>query len=156
VTYRPQYAYPLPPFGMEDEQFSYSFDGTTIPLLNQSVAAGAQANDIMLPMEQDAPFLCRAIRVNLGTGKSNLSVQLRTPHGDYMALPYVPSSLWLAGTGRALADFLVTPLESEIECPAGSTWTAYLYNPTLASVNAPAITLIGVKRRKCSDKRRAA
>lgn len=156
MTYRPQYAYPMPPPGYEDEQFSYTFDKTTTAALNASLAAGAQSNDIMLPTEQDAPFLCRGIRINLGTAVSTLSMQLRTPHGDYLALPYVPSSLWLAGTGIVAAGFLVTPLEPEIECPRGSVWTAYLYNPTSGSVAAPAITLIGVKRRQCGDKRRAA
>ena len=151
MTYRPQYAYPAPPPGWEDETFSYSFDGTTTPLLNVAIAAGAYANNIMLPMEQDCGFLCRAIKIGLATASSSLYMELKTPHGDYLS-KYVPSSNWNSGTGLALAGLLPVPLEEQIECPAGSVWSLFLYNPTLGSVNPPAITLYGVKRRRCADR----
>lgn len=155
MSYRPQYAYPAPPPGWQDETFDYSFDGTTTPLLGVSVAAGALVNDIMLPTEQDAGFLCRAIKIGLGTAPSNLYVILRTPHGDYLD-NFVPASNWLSPTGIAIAGSLPVPLEEQIECPPGSVWTLFLYNPTSGSVTPPAITLYGVKRRKCQPKRRAA
>jgi hypothetical protein len=155
MTYRPQYAYPFAPLGKEDETFHYSFDSTTTPLLGQAIAAGGQSNDIQLPTEQDAPFFCRGIKIQLGTAASNLYVQLRTPHGDYINVPYVPLSNWATGTGLAPAGQLDVPLPDEIECPPGSAWTLFLYNPTLGSVNPPAITLYGVKQRKCGSRRMA-
>ncbi len=147
--FRPQYSYPPAPRGKEDETFHYSFDGTNTPLLGLSLAAGQYFNDIPLTLEQDAPFLCRGIKIRLATDPSNLWAKLKTPHGDYLQTVYVPLSLWASGSGIAVAGQLIVPMENEIECPAGSNWTLYLYNPTGDSVTPPAVTLYGVKRREC-------
>ena len=101
MSYRPQYAYPLTPQGYEDETFDYSFDQTNTPVLALSIVAGGQANDIMLPMQADAPFIARGILIlNQGGGGSPLNVRLRTPHGDYIATAPVPSARWANGSIR--------------------------------------------------------
>jgi hypothetical protein len=154
MTYRPQYAYPPAPSDFEDESFGYIFDGTTIPALGVALAAGAQANDIQLPTEADCAFLCRGIKLR-SMAPSNLYLQLRTPHGDYLQLPYAPSSLWGSGAGIVGAGFLNVPLEPEIESPRGATWTLFLYNPTSGAITPPPITLYGVKRRRIATRRAA-
>ncbi|MGA8872456.1 MAG: hypothetical protein WB460_15015, partial [Candidatus Acidiferrales bacterium] len=147
--YRPQYAYPPPAKGIEAEVYHYSFDGTNTPVLALTLAGGTQANDIMLPLEPDAPFCCRGIRIALGTAGSPLKVKLKTPAGDYIQTADVPSSKWAFGGGAPVVGNLVVPLEPEIWCAAGSVWTLYLFNPTAGNVNPPAITLFGIKERDC-------
>ena len=155
--YRPQLAYPPPPPGYEDETFHYSFDSTNTPLLGVNILAGAYANNIILPLQPDAPFICRGIQIRTVTGGgSTLDCQLKTPHGDYLATVPVPISRWLDGGGRAsVTGKMRVPLEMEIECQAGSIWTLYLFNPTLGTVAPPSVTLFGVKRRRCNDRRAA-
>jgi len=163
TTYRPQFAFPPPPYGYDDEQFSYSFDGSTVPLLNAAIAAGQPANNIILLLEADAPFIARGLKIQLGTAASTLWFQLKTPRGDYMQVVPVPIALYAGlGGGAPIAGELIVPFDAEIECPSGSNWTLYLYNPTAGNVNPPAVTLFGVKRRQCgagfqaTDRRRAA
>lgn len=159
MTYRPQFAFPPPPLGFEDEQFHYSFDGTNVPLLaaSNALAAGALSNDIVLLMEADAIFIARALKIRTGASHSDLWFQLRTPRGDYMQTVPVPIALYASHIdGAAIAGHYFVPLENEIEAPPGSNWTLYLYNPTSDTVNPPAVTLYGVKRRKCGNIRRAA
>lgn len=155
--FRPQYAYPPTPRGKEDETYHYSFDNTNTPYLALSLASLQYFNDIILPMDQDTPFICRGIKIQLsGAAESRsgfpittLDVKLKTPHGDYLQTNFVPISRWATGSGIAVAGQLMVPMENEIECPAGSNWTMYLYNPTSGSVTPPAVTLFGVKRRGC-------
>jgi hypothetical protein len=158
MSYRPQYAYPPTPAGFEDETFDYSFDQTNTPVLALPILAGGQANDIMLPLQADAPFIARGILIlNTAGGGSPLNMRLKTPHGDYIATSPVPSARWANGSIRATSTGKVKiPLEPEIECPAGSVWTFYLQNPTLGSLAPPTITLYGIKRRVCNPKGRAA
>lgn len=154
--YRPQYAYPPSPRGTEGETFHYSFDATNTPVLALTLAAGAQANDIMLPLDPDAPFVCRGIRIALGTAGSVLEVKLKTPNGDYLETAFVPASRWAFGGGLAVAGNLIVALEPEVWCQAGSAWSLYLFNPTSGNVTPPAITMFGIKERICAPKRRAA
>lgn len=150
MSYRPQYVYPPTPVGFEDEEFHYSFDSTTTPLLATAITTLAQVNDIILPLQADAPFIARGLRITLGTADSTLDFKLKTPAGDYMETTFVPIARYAAGGGLAIAGRLVVPFDTEIECPAGSNWTLYLYNPTGGNVNPPAVTLFGVKRRQCN------
>jgi hypothetical protein len=150
MSYRPQYAYPPSPRGTEGETFHYSFDGTNTPVLALTLAAGAQANDIMLPLDPDAPFICRGIRIALGTAGSVLDVKLKTPAGDYIETAFVPEARWAFRGGLPQ----VVALEPEVWCAAGGVWTLYLYNPAGAPVAPPAITFFGIKERFCQ--RRAA
>jgi hypothetical protein len=156
TTYRPQFVFPAPPPGYEDEQFHYSFDGTNCPLLSSvnPIAAGGFANNIVLLMQSDATFIARCLKIELVTSKSLLYFQLKTPRGDYMQSVPVPLGLYAGhGDGGAISGRSFVSIEGEIEAPPGSNWTLYLYNPTTGSVNPPAVTLYGVKRRKCSSAR---
>lgn len=162
TTYRPQFAHPPAPMGFEDEQFHYAFDGTNCPLLASTspVPAGGFSNNIILLMEADAIFICRTLAIRNSGGSSTLWFQLKTPRGDYMQATPVPPTLYAysnaGGPPGLAAGHNRTPLEAEVECPPGSNWTLYLYNPTAAPVAPPMVTLYGVKRRKCSSVRRAA
>lgn len=161
TTYRPQFAHPPAPLGFEDEQFHYAFDGTNCPLLASTspVPAGGFSNDIVLLMEADAPFICRTLQIRNSAGSSNLWFQLKTPRGDYMQIVPVEIQRYAfsnAGGVALAAGHNFPPLETEIEAPAGSNWTLYLYNPTAAPLAPPMVTLFGVKRRKCSSVRRTA
>lgn len=160
TTYRPQFVHPPAPPGFEDEQFHYVFDGTSCPLLAAAkvIPAGGFANDIVLLMQADAEFICRALYLRSPTGgATNLYFQLKTPRGDYMQSVPVPASLYAfsnaGGAGGLIAGHNRTPLEAEIVAPAGSNWTLYLYNPTSGNVAPPMVTLFGVKRRKCTSVR---
>lgn len=154
MAYRPQFACSPTPPGFRDETFHYEFDSTNTPLLGQALAAGEQANNILLPLENDAIFVCRGISIRLGNAESNLYLELKTPHGDYIATVPVPISRSFTSSGAAVIGHVIVPLESEIECPAGSMWTLYLTNPTSGSLNPPRVTFYGVKRWK--NERRAA
>lgn len=155
MTYRPQFSFPPPPLGYQDEQFHYSFDSTNTPLLATAIVAGAFANNIILPMDADAPFFARSIKIRLGTLHSTLNFQLRTPHGDLMQGVPVPIALYAGRIdGKSIAGQHFINFDSEIEAPAGSNWTLYLYNPTLVSVAPPSVSIEGIKRRLCA--RRAA
>ena len=103
-------------------------------MLALTLAAGAQANDIMLPLDPDAPFVCRGIRIALGTAESVCDVKLKTPSGDYLETAFVPSSRWAFGGGAPVLGNLVVALEAEVWCAAGGVWTLYLYNPAGAPV----------------------
>lgn len=161
MTFRPQFSYPPPPPGMDDEQFHYSFDGTNIPLLSSAnaIAPGGFSNNIILPMEADALFICRAIKIRNSLSHSILSFQLKTPRGDYMQAVPVPIADYASHVdGADNVGHLFIPLEAEIEAPSGSNWTLYLANTNTAggSIAPPAVTLFGIKRRKCGTMRRAA
>ena len=151
TTYRPQFVYPPTPAGFEDEQFHYSYDGTNCPLLNSAnpIPAGGLSSNIILLTQADAPFFARGLNIQLGTSDTNLWFQLKTPRGDYMQKVPVPIVLYAGMVGGLpVAGQVFVAFESEIECPPGSSWTLYLYNPTSGNVNPPEITLFGVKRRK--------
>jgi hypothetical protein len=156
MTYRPQFAFPAPPPGYRDEQFHYSYDGTNCALLANPIAAGALTGSIILLTEADAPFIARALKIQLGTAISPLWFQLVTPRGDYMQSVPVPLALYAGNIdGLPIAGQYFVPFDSEIECPAGSNFTLFLYNPTGGSVDAPEVTLYGVKRRKPMARRAA-
>jgi hypothetical protein len=142
--YRPAFAYHTPR-GFRDETFHYSFNGSNVAALGTAIAAGALVADIILQLQNDADFVCRGLKVLLGTVPSNLYLWLKDPFGNYLSQTYVPASLSVSGSGSGVCGSLVVPIE-EIICPASGMWTAYLYNPTAAPVNPPAFSFFGVKR----------
>ena len=153
-TYRPQFAFPSTPLGFRDDQFTYNWDGTTVPTLAGNLAAGATTNNILLPTQADAPFIARGLKIRTGASDSTLWFQLKTPRGDYMQTVPVPIALYASKIdGAAIAGRYLVPFDSEIEAPASSIWTLYLYNPTGGSVALPSVSLVGVKR--CSLRRAA-
>ena len=149
MIYRPQFAFPPAPRGYRDEQFHYGFDGTNVAALGRTVAAGGQLNNILLPLEPDAGFLCRGIKIQTATARTNLGVQLKSPHGDYLEITYLPAADLYTPSGAAILGSLFVPLEPEVECPPGGVWNLSLYNPTAGGLACPSVTLYGVKRRWC-------
>ena len=143
--YRPQYAFETPR-GFRDETFHYSFDKSTVAALGVSIAAGALVNDIILQLQNDAEFVCRAIKVHLAAAGSNLDLWLKDPFGNYLSQTYIPINRAYRGAGIGVVGRLPVIIEPEIICPAGGMWTAYLYNPTTGALMPPAFTLFGVKR----------
>jgi len=142
--YRPPFAYPTPRVYRE-ETFHYSFNSSNVAALGAAIAAGQLIADIILQMQNDAEFVCRAVKVMLGTAPSNLYVWIKDPFGNYLSQTYVPASLYVTGSGAGVCGSLDVPIE-EIVCPASGIWTAYLYNPTAAPVNPTAFSFFGVKR----------
>lgn len=142
--YRAQYAYP--PSGFKEETFEYSFDATNVPILGAAIGSLALVNDIVFQMEQDYEFACRGIKVQLSTATSQLYLWLKDPFGNYLSQVPVPLSLYATPSGAPIIGSLVVPIEPEIICPAGGTFTAYLYNPTGAPIQPPAFSFQGVKR----------
>ena len=149
--YRPQYAFETPR-GFRDETFHYTFDKTNVAALGVILPTLQLRNDIILQLQNDAEFVCRAIKVvgaadeRGGTPISNLDIWLKDPFGNYLSQTYVPISRYLTGAGRAVPGRLPVIVEPEVMCPAGGMWTMYLYNPTTGSINPPSITFFGVKR----------
>ena len=149
--YRPQYAFETPR-GFRDETFHYTFDKTTIAALGVTLPTLQLRNDIILQLQNDQEFVCRAIAVlgaadeRAGSAVSNLYIWLKDPFGNYLSQTYVPISRYLTGGGAGVIGRFPVIIEPEIICPAGGMWTMYLYNPTTGSINPPAITFFGVKR----------
>ena len=155
MSYRPQFAYRTPP-GCRDLDFTYVFDGSNVPVLATNLA-GASSFEIPLPLERDAPFLWRGLKVNatltagLVYGFPNVSVQFTDPYLNPLSDGLVPATLYgfpsnpMQFLGQLLTGPPV-PLEDEIFCPAGSV--------VLVTVSAGAaqaflsFSLHGVKRYK--------
>src|ERR1017187_2712118 len=60
--YRPQYAFETPR-GFRDETFHYTFDKTNVAALGVILPTLQLRNDIILQLQNDAEFVCRAIKV---------------------------------------------------------------------------------------------
>lgn len=160
--YRPQFGYPPPPAGFEDHQFHYEFDSSNTPILATSIPATTLQPDIILPMQSDAMFIARGVKfqqLNV-IGQETFYFQLKTPRGDYMQSVPVPINCYAdvviglvsPTTGAAAGSSVAVPFNDEVECPPGSNWTLYLYNPLGLSLLPPQVTFFGVKRRKIIGK----
>ena len=145
--YRPQFAFPKPPAGCEDQRCLYSFDGSNTPMLSGSLGGNLTLNKIPLLLDRDAPFLLRAIQVSA----TALLVGIEDPGGHTLVYPTslglpptISNPLWAQCDGG-----INVPLESDdwgIYCRAGSALIAYVQNGTGGSLTLPIITLHGVKR----------
>lgn len=111
MPYRPQFAYPPPPPGWQDEEFEYYFDSVNTPALAQAPVEG-----VVLDLQADAEYRIRAFQMSGNTG--NLLVRFWTPRGD--PLSFVPVENDLAYSGNVVVGRLPVPLPDEIVCPAGS------------------------------------
>jgi hypothetical protein len=88
---RPQFPFETPD-GFEDCDFEYYFDNSNTPALNTStLAVGQQINGIPLPLQQDAPFYCRAIVIDNPTAA--LGVRFRDSAGNYLSDDFIPVGL---------------------------------------------------------------
>lgn len=146
--YRPQLAYPTPP-GYQDLDFVYAFDSTNTPALSGTLAVGqSQLSGIPLLLQQDAPFLWRATRVNSPNAtSSSLSIQFKDCNGNYLADSPVQCNLSYSPAGLFTTGLLSVVQEPEIVCPPGGIITVYLSNQYAVPITIDLrIMLIGVKR----------
>lgn len=150
--YRPQFAYSTPP-GCRDEDFVYYFDGSNIPLLNQSIS-GLTIPNIPLPLDQDAPFYWRGIKVDIrttGTVAPNVQVKFQDCYQNDLSDGLVPATQY--GFAQNPITFQganytgpPVPFEPEIYCPRGGYILLFLRAPALANPTFLFATLFGVKR----------
>lgn len=155
MIYRPQFCYPTPP-GCRDEDFVYYFDGSNTPLLNQDVQ-GLTLSNIPLPLQQDAPFYWRGIKVELrgaggGPAIPDLYVKFQDPYLNFLSDGLVSATTYGFAQNPVVfnqAEYTgpPVPLEPEIYCPPGGLIQFFLFCPT-GTVSYPMVTLFGVKRFK--------
>lgn len=145
--YRPQFPWKTPD-GFVDQDFSYSFDGSTVPLLAPSIPGGAFIQNIFMRLQPDEMFLWRGWKVQgYGPSLQPLYIWFKDSHGNYLSNAPIPSLHWTYPSGTIGFGFATVPLEPEIVCPAGSVVTLYIQNPGILTVtNPPRVILYGVKR----------
>lgn len=149
--YRPQFAYPTPD-GFTDVDFDHYFDQHSVPPLALGPGAPDQIYNISLPLDPDAPFHWRGIKIpnlNGATGPLNIGLRFRSPDGRYLSDDFVP--IWLWGltpcNGDALTGGQCCILESELICPAASV--IFVDQSSLvpgAGYQVGTIILTGIKR----------
>ena len=167
--YRPEFAYPTPP-GCRDEDFTYHFDGSNTPLLNQDIS-GKTIENIPLVLERDAPFYWRGWKVVLREAEipdegppiviyvfPNFQVKLRDCYDNNLQDNWISSTQFGFPQNPVLFNntLLTGPpclLEPEIYCPRAGVIMAWIQAPVLhtgPSVNNffASFTLYGVKRFK--------
>lgn len=171
--YRPQFAYATP-LGCRDEDFTYHFDGSNTPLLNQNIS-GKTIDNIPLVLEQDAPFYWRAWKVTMRENQRitestplvqyvapNFYVRLRDCYQNDLQDTWVPASeCGFPQNPLTINSSMLTgppvPLEPEIYCPRGGVILAFLQAPLLVTPPVSpgdfdnflvSFTLYGVKRFK--------
>jgi hypothetical protein len=168
MPYRPQFAYSTPP-GCKDVSFVYTFDASNTPWLAQDIN-GDTIDYMGLPLEQDAPFFWRGIklgplRVIIGGVTNsyalpNYGVYFRDCYDNDIADSRVGAVRgWFPMNPLAIGSSLLTgppcPLESEIYCPPGGVIQAFLKVPVLTSgggqTYSTSFSFYGVKRyRECA------
>ena len=165
MSYRPQFAYSTPA-GCRDVPFTYTFDASNTPYLASDIN-GLTIPYIQLPMEQDAPFYWRglklgALRVIIGGVTSsyalpNYSVYFRDPYDNDLQDTYTPASLfgWPSNPQIVQGGMLSgppVPMESEVYCPPGGVVQAFLQVATLTAgggqTYSTSFSFYGVKRYK--------
>lgn len=152
MIYRPHFPY-FTPEGCRDEQFEYYFDSsnmvvTSVPGLQNlfSVLFG--------PLEKDAEFRWRGVRVGLQKVAYGLAVQWKDANGNTMSDDPINIQLYAIGSGGGTAASvfgggMAVPFDSEIVCPPGcvleSNWSREL-NSAGNVPPLPGVMLLGVKR----------
>ena len=148
MSYRPQFAYATPP-GCRDEDFVYFFDGSNVPLLNQSLYANSEIPYIPLPLDQDAPFYWRGWKcgirhlavenvcppvvpsVTVSYQLPDFQLKLRDCYdNDLMDSMVDATECGFPQNPLSFLSGLLTgppvPLESEIYCPRGGVLQLFL------------------------------
>jgi hypothetical protein len=117
-VYRPQFAFPAAPEGFTWQPCLYGFDQSNLPALgNLTLATGQESIHIPLRLDDDAPFILRAIKL----ANSGFNVLLYDPWGNQLMDDYVRPSLYAS----ELPPFTV--LEGPgLEVPAGSAFSIRL------------------------------
>ncbi len=167
--HRPQFAYSTSP-GCRDIPFIYTFDASNTPYLAADIN-GVSLDYIGLPLEQDAPFFWRGIKLGplrviiAGVTSSyalpNYGVYFRDCYDNDIADTHVGAvRSWFPQNPLSLGSSLLggppVPLETEIYCPPGGVIQAFLKVPTLTSGGgqsySTSFSFYGVKRyRECAS-----
>lgn len=150
MSYRPQFAFFTPP-GFRDEQFHYSFDSTNTPGLSQTIAAGATLRNIALQTQQDAEFICRALKIQSGTSPSALNIQIKNSFDRLLSVGQTPIYDLYTPSGAAIVGSFWVPFEDEMRCPAGAFLELFITNLTSGTLSCPALSFYGVKRYRAED-----
>ncbi len=147
--YRPQFPFSAVPEPCEDLTVMYTFDQSNLPAFGQSLAAGQSTGRIPLNLDQDAPFLLRAI-----TAQGGVSFRIEDPNGNALSdldnsqirtnFEFPPDYARTNGAG-------FVALESGgggVFAPQSGNFLLYLYNGTAGTIalSTVAINLIGIKR----------
>jgi hypothetical protein len=116
--YRPQYAYPDPPEGFQEEDFVYFFDQSNTPPLG-NVPINQPISRVILQLQPDAPFNVRAIQISGNAG--NLLVRFYDAHDNPLSQIMVEADRSYSGSenGAQPIGRLPVVLEPEIRGPAG-------------------------------------
>ena len=115
MPYRPQYAYPAPPPGQQDEEFEYYFDSIDTPSL-----AIVPSNLVPLQLQQDAEYRIRGIQISGNVG--NLVIRFWSADGMQISQTLIEADRSYAGgvNGGPPVGKLPVALADELVCPAGS------------------------------------
>jgi hypothetical protein len=126
-------------------------------MLNQDVS-GLRLDHIPFPLQQDAPFYWRGIKVELrGSGGGptipNFYVKFRDCYLNFLSDGLVSAVTYGFAQnpvtfGNADYTGAPVPLEPEVYCPAGGLIEFFLQAPVAAGAIYPLVTLFGVKRFK--------
>jgi hypothetical protein len=116
MTYRPQFDYPSPPPGYEDEDFEYVFNDANTPALGVLLASGQTSLSIPLLMQNDAPeYLIRAIQV--GNPQALLGIRFRDGFLNPISDPDQFVSSWAFASSQGNNGAVTEP---ELQCPGGA------------------------------------
>lgn len=151
MTYRPQFAFETPA-GFDDEQFHYSFNHENVPALATAIPAGVTVRNIILQLQNDAEFVLRAWKVQLGagaTGSTNLYLHVRDPYSFPLSAVPLPLNNYMSPGWISPIGSMLVPIGPETVCPIGGFFSIDLYNPTAGPLVPPGFTLYGVNRREC-------
>ena len=146
MSYRPQFAYPPPPRGVGEDQFSYSFDATNTPGLIATIPANGITRNIPVTLQTDAVFMVRALFI----AAANLGIQIRTTFGWILSDDFVPLNVSYQASGIAIAGGLFVPVEPELLCTPGGIFLFNFQNNTGGAIAPPKITMYGTKRYRAS------
>lgn len=101
--------------------FDHYYDANNTPGLNIP-PGNIPVRRIPLGIDSDVPFYWRGIKIPMASGLRDLAVRFKDPAGNFLQDALIPA--WLFGvppSSNNLDGGQSCVLESEIECPAGST-----------------------------------
>lgn len=172
MSYRPQWAYPLPDPPCEAQVVQYSFDFTNTPALNVTLAAGAQTGRIPLHMDMDADFYLRAIDTEVDSATfPGVSIRLLDPEMNALsdsdnatqatnfanASEYSNTDIGTSLTGVSCGNVALESGQWKlgkngggaggVYAAGGSNFLLYVYNGTAAAIDLKkfVMNLYGVK-----------
>ena len=119
MAYRPQYVTAPAAANYDEEDFVYSFDSSNLPVLAGLIHPGDVIRQLVLQLQNDAPFRLRAIQISGNT--QSMQIRWYDPQGNLLSAVLVEADRDYSGTlnGPAPVGRLPVMVEPEISCPAG-------------------------------------